>query len=387
MLRAMSRRVRRLLFLLADTGGGHRSPATAVARALRERHGGRVQVKLVDVLADYAPWPLNRLSDIYPYAVRLRGWPWALGYRLSDGPRRVALITRCCWPLARAALSRLLHDYSADAVLSCHPILNHLTRRALAEGAASKPLITLVVDLIDAHPFWFAPGVSRYLVPTEMARRRALACGLPEGRVCVTGLPVRASFARITREPPSAVKLRLGLEVDLPLVLLVNGAEGMGESLYRLCESIANSGARVQLAAIAGRNEQVQAQVAAAEWPLPTRSEGFVDNMHEWMRAADLLVTRASPSTISEAAVIGLPMVLSSALPGQERPNVSYVVQAGAGVWAPKPEQMATAVRELLSSEKSRLAQMAARARTLAQPGAAQRVAEIVWAAANGELA
>jgi UDP-N-acetylglucosamine:LPS N-acetylglucosamine transferase len=48
---------------------------------------------------------------------------------------------------------------------------------------------------------------------------------------------------------------------------------------------------------------------------------------------------------------------------------------------------VAAAVRGLLSPGNPRLAQMAARARALAQPDAAWRVAEVVWAAAGGELA
>jgi len=381
----MSRRARRLLFLFSDTGGGHRSPAHAVAHALQARHGEQAQVELVDALSGHVPWPANRLSDVYPYVTRLGAWPWAAGYRLSDGPRQVALITKCCWPLVRAAVLRLLREHPADAIVCCHPILNHLAVQALTETGNETPLITLVIDLAAAHPFWFAPGVTRCLVPTEQVRRRALACGLPTERVLVTGLPVSAHFFT-TRQDPRAVRQRLGLETNLSVVLLVNGAEGMG-SPYRLCEAIVERGVRAQLVVIAGRNERLRARLAAAAWPLPTRSEGFVDNMHEWMRAADLLVTKAGPSTIGEALAIGLPMVLSSALPGQERPNVDYVVRAGAGIWAPTPRQVAAAVGDLLSPGNPRLVQMATRARTLAQPKAARRVAEIAWAAACGELA
>jgi 1,2-diacylglycerol 3-beta-galactosyltransferase len=298
-----------------------------VAQALQARHGEQAQVELVDALAGYAPWPANRLSDVYPYVTRLGAWPWAAGYRLSDGPRQVALITKSCWPLMRASVLRLLHEHPADAIVCCHPILNHLAVQALIETGNETPLITLVIDLATAHPFWFAPGVTRCLVPTEQVRRRALACGLPTERVLVTGLPVSAHFFA-TRQDPRAVRQRLGLEMNLPVVLLVNGAEGMG-SPYRLCEAIAERGVRAQLVVIAGRNERLRARLAAAAWPLPMRSEGFVDNMHEWMRAADLLVTKAGPSTIGEALAMGLPMVLSSALPGQERPNVDYVVRAG----------------------------------------------------------
>ena len=382
----MHRRVRRLLLLFSDTGGGHRSAAQAVAEALRELDGAAAQVELVDALADYAPWPLCDLPRLYPHTVKLKGWPWAAGWRLSDGRRPVAVMMGGWWPVVRAATSRLLRDHPADAIVSCHPLLNYPLLRLLNESQATTPLITLVTDLIAAHAFWFAPGVARCLVPTEGARRRALACGMPAERVLVTGLPVRSRFIVAAREDSSAVRRRLGLEPGLPVVLLVSGAEGMGE-LCRVGKAVADSGVQAQLVIVTGRNERLQARLTAETWPLPVRVEGFVPNMHEWMRAANLLVTKAGPSTISEALVMGLPMVLSGALPGQERPNVDYIVPAGAGVWAPAPERVAMVVRELLLPGNPHLAQMAARARSLAQPDAARRVAEIAWAVAGGELA
>ena len=382
----MAQRARRLLLLFSDTGGGHRSTACAVAQTLQDLYGEQARVELVDALADYAPWPFNRLDDLYPYMVRLRGWPWAAGYRLSDGPHRVEVLTRGCWPWVRPALLRLLHDHPADVIVSCHPLLNHLTLRTLIQTRARTTLITLVTDLATAHAFWFVPEIPRCLVPTGGSRQRALARGLPAERILVTGLPVSPRFVMAAQEDPRAVRRRLGLEPDQPVVLLISGAEGMGP-LRRLCQGVADSGVRAQLVAVAGRNERLRARLAAEAWPLPARVEGFVHNMHEWMRAADLLVTKAGPSTISEALVVGLPMVLSGALPGQEQPNVDYVVQAGAGVWAPTPDQVVSAVRELLTPGTGtlRLAQMAASARALARPDAARRVAEVVWAVANGE--
>ena len=114
------------------------------------------------------------------------------------------------------------------------------------------------------------------------------------------------------------------------------------------------------------------------------RVMGFVENVHEWMRAAELVVTKAGPSSISEALVVGTPLVLSSALPGQEPPNVDYVVRAGAAVWAPTPELVSTAVRGLLGGNRRQLVRMAARALAVGRPRAARRVAEIAWSVAGG---
>jgi len=376
------RRVRRLLILFSDTGGGHRSAASAVAEALQDLYGETAQIAFIDPLAEYAPWPLDQLGNIYTYMVRLKGKPWAIAWHLSNGQRRVMVLNKGWWLLARAMFLELLRDHTADVVVCCHPLFNAPILRGLDNINAHTPLVTLMTDLIAGHPFWFEPGGSRYLVPTEGARRGALACGLPAERIQVTGLPVNPRFAAITRKNPLAVRRRLGLEPDLPVVLLVGGAEGMGP-FYRLCKTVAASGVQAQLVMIAGRNEQLQARLTATTWALPVQVKGFVQNMHEWMRAADLLVTKAGPSTISEALVMGLPIVLSGALPGQERPNVEYVVQAGAGVWAPTPRRAAVAVRNLLSPDNLSLAQMAVHAKALGQPDAARRVAEIVWGVAN----
>ncbi len=377
---------KRLLFLFSDTGGGHRSTAHAVAQALQGCYGDRVQVELVDGLAEYAPWPFNHPTTIYPKMLCLKGLVWITGFRLSDGPRRVKLPAAGWELVAGTAMRRVLRDHPADLIVSCHAAFNHLLRHLLSKANNGTRLVTLVTDLTAAHAFWFAPGVTRCLVPTKDTRQNALTRGLPTECVLETGLPVRPCFAEAAREDPTIVRRRLGLRTDLPVVLLVSGAEGMW-SPRRLYRAVAHSGIQAQLVMIAGRNKRLRDRLAAETWPLPVRVEGFVHNMHEWMRAAGLLVTRASPTIISEALVMGLPMVLSGALPGHERPNADYVVRAGAGIWAPKPAQAATAARELLAAGNPQLAQMAACAQALARPNAARCVADILWDIVCGKLA
>ena len=81
---------------------------------------------------------------------------------------------------------------------------------------------------------------------------------------------------------------------------------------------------------------------------IPTKIYGFVREMPEFMRAADILVTKAGPGTISEAFIAGLPMILYSRMPGQEDGNVTYVVEKGAGVWAPEADLVVDTLRSWL---------------------------------------
>ena len=58
---------------------------------------------------------------------------------------------------------------------------------------------------------------------------------------------------------------------------------------------------------------------------------GFITKMAEYMVAADVLVSKAGPGTIAEAAALSLPVMLTSFLPGQEEGNVDFVVEGGFG--------------------------------------------------------
>lgn len=382
----MNRRPSRVLLVYLNTGGGHRSTAHAAAETLRDLYGGRVHIDLVDVTAEYFSWPLSELSAVYRALVQLHGWPWALTYHLTNGPRRLSLLKDLWWHLTGGSILTLLDDHPADVIVCCHPLLKAPCAQALRIKSPDKPLITLVTDLASGHASWFIYGDDRCLVATERARERAVTCGLPRNRVKVTGLPVKPCFIDAARRDPATVREKLGLDPDGPVILLLSGADGVGP-LCRLVKAIIDSGVKAELAVITGRNDALRRDLVSRTWSLPVHVKGFVDNIHEWMVAADLLVTKAGPSTISEALVMGLPMILSGALPGQERPNVDYVVENDAGVWAPTPREAAAEVARLLGSERPLLDQMSKRAQSLARPGAARRVAKIIWESAQGRLA
>ena len=70
---------------------------------------------------------------------------------------------------------------------------------------------------------------------------------------------------------------------------------------------------------------------------------GFVTNMAEYMVAADVLVSKAGPGTIAEAASVSLPVMLTSFLPGQEEGNVDFVVENGFGAFVSDSDPMGVA--------------------------------------------
>ncbi len=154
-------------------------------------------------------------------------------------------------------------------------------------------------------------------------------------------------------EDPMDIRKRLGWPLDIPVILLVGGGEGMGP-LEKTAHAINEAGLDAALVIIAGRNRELKYRLEQYDWKMPVSIYGFVRTMPEFMQASNVLVTKAGPGTISEACISGLPIILYSKIPGQEDGNVDFVVNEGAGVWAPEPEQVVATLQSWLKAPELR---------------------------------
>jgi 1,2-diacylglycerol 3-beta-galactosyltransferase len=193
----------------------------------------------------------------------------------------------------------------------------------------------------------------------------------------ITGLPVHPRFARGLLAKDQA-RASLGWDPDLPAILIVGGGEGMGP-IYKTAQAIDSLNLNCQLAIIAGRNKGLKERIESTQWHQPTHVYGFVTDMPRMMAAADILVTKAGPSTISEACIAGLPMILYDAIPGQETGNVEYVIENQAGVYAPDPREVADAVSQWLAEGPQGLQRRSQNALRIARPNAVFEIAAEVW--------
>jgi 1,2-diacylglycerol 3-beta-galactosyltransferase len=274
-------------------------------------------------------------------------------------------------------LLRMLHDHPADVIVSVHSLLTRPSMDALLQFEKRPPFMVVVTDLVTTHAFWYDKRVDRCLVPTEPALERGLESGLKPEQMRVTGLPVHPHFAQRLTDKASARK-ELGWDAELPAILMVGGGEGMGP-MYQTAKAINDRKLSCQLVIIAGRNQALKSKLDTAAWNQPTHIYPFVTNMPVLMAAADILVSKAGPATISEACIAGLPAILYDAIPGQETGNVNYLVENRAGLFAPSPDEAAEAVERWLAGGSQGLKRLSENARRLGHPNAVWDIADEVW--------
>lgn len=363
---------KRILFLFSDTGGGHRSATEAMIEALELEFPDRFDCAKVDFFRDYYPRPLNKAPEIYPPMSRVPR-AWGLSWKASDTRSRTNVLNDLSYPYLRKAAKRLVRENPADLIVSVHPMVN--THLARAMRKSPRPFITVVTDMVSTHAFWYDRRADLVVVPTEAARQRAIRHGIPAGNLRVIGLPVADRF----RQPLAdrdAWRREMGWRTDLPVILVVGGGDGMG-GVKRMAKALNDSSLKASLVVICGRNEALREDLEAIDWALPTHIYGFTRDMPGFMRASDIMVTKAGPGSISEAFLCGLPIVLYARLPGQEDGNVDYVVDGGAGVWAPRAAEALATVRHWVGDPSARTAVAAASAR-LARPDAGRQIARLI---------
>jgi processive 1,2-diacylglycerol beta-glucosyltransferase len=371
-----------LLILHASAGAGHKRAAEALAAAAQAAGGHRVTVR--DIL-DFTP-PLFRRSYAKGYLDIVKSVPELWGYMYARSDRRALLPHR---KQIRTVFNKLntrkflefYDELAPDATICTHFMpLEILATRARQEGVGRAPFC--VVTDFAVHALWIVEGVARYYVATEEARRQLLRKGQPPERVQLAGIPVDPIFGR--SEPSEAARRRLGLRPDLPLLLLLSGGCGVGPAC-ELVRSLRELTAPCQLLVVAGNNAELkqEAEEAAAALPFPCKVFGFVNNMHELMDAAEIVISKPGGLTSSEVLAKGKPLVVIDPIPGQEQRNCEHLLEAGAAVRLFEIEDAPCKIGALLA-DPARRSRMAASARALGRPqAAAEIVADVLNAAAT----
>ncbi len=240
----------------------------------------------------------------------------------------------------------------------------------------SPPVVGIVTDFA-VHAFWMHDNIEAYCVATDAIRDAMVARGIDPARINVCGIPVDPRFAR-TDEATEVLRERLGLPADRSIALMMGGGLGFGP-LERMLLAMQNVGAQIAAVVIAGRNARVERRVVAAAEGVgyPVRVLRFVENVYDYMHAADALVTKPGGLSTAEALAAQVPLVLSKPLPGQEERNVRVLTDWGAAARARSVEELPGVLMSVLTDSRRRKRMIAA-ARRYGRPDAARDAAKLI---------
>ncbi|TDM08898.1 MAG: hypothetical protein C4K60_05900 [Ideonella sp. MAG2] len=363
-----------LLLLHATAGAGHTRAAQAVAAALAQQGSQHHQV--VDTLACTSAFFRKMYAKAYIDLVQTAPALWGQLYERADvvkPPRSKSARARLAFDkLNSQAFGALLKDAAPAAVLCTHFLPLELLSDLKRKGRWHTPVHAVVTD-VSPHAFWVYPHIDHYHVATPAGARELVCKGIAPERISVTGTPVDPVFAHST--PAPAMRAQLGLP-ERPTALLLSGGFGVGPLLAML-DSFAKADTGLSLVVVAGRNAELEAacRARAATLATPVSVHGFVNNIHELMDAADVVVTKPGGLTTNEVLAKGKPMVLMAPIPGQEQRNCEFLLEEGAAVRLYDEADTAWYLQTLLD-DKAKVQRMTANALRIARPQAAADIAQ-----------
>ena len=195
----------------------------------------------------------------------------------------------------------------------------------------------------------------------------------------VTGNPVRAEIENIA--PPN--ERYAGRQGSLRL-LVVGGSLGAQVLNQTLPAAIAllPAAARPRITHQAGSAQADDVRAAYSQAGIDAEVLPFIDDMPQRLAACDLMVCRAGAITVSELCAAGVPAVLVPLIvstTAHQRDNATWLAGRGGAVHLPQAELSAQKLADVLSGiNRESLLAMATKARALAKPQAASRVADEV---------
>ena len=348
----------RHLVVMAAGTGGHVIPGLAVAREMQSRGWSVSWLGTTTGMENRLVPPTGIALDAIAFS-GLRGK--GLLHTLTGGFRLLMAFWACL---------RILRRRGAQAVLGmggyvCFP-------GGMMASLLGKPLVLVNSDasLLLSNKA-LIPVADRIVFGFDGPAAQRVRQGV------VTGNPVRADIESIA-PPDQRFAGRSG-----PLRLLVVGgslgARVLNDTVPQAIAQI-DAAVRPQVLHQTGANDQARVQAAYAAAGIDAQVLPFIDDMAQQLAQCDLVICRAGAITVSELCAAGVPAVLVPLVvstTSHQRDNAQWMAKADAAIHLPQAELTPASLAQLIATlSRNTLLQMAQRARALARPQAAARVAD-----------
>lgn len=360
----------RILILTIPHGAAHQRVAAALKKALLEIQPDAA-VEVTNALAHCARW-FRAYYD--SYEIPLKYWPGLWGWIESKQHSHTSTGPGWLYRRGGKGLFRFMEQFDPDIVIATEVGTCELAAMHKRERHARYFLVGATAG-VDVDRPWAQPEVDLYpIMPGDVAAQLVEA-GVPPAKILPCGVPIDPAFGSLADR--AEVRARLGVEQGIPMVLVLFGGGGHGKPRQIVAE-LEKVASRFQAVFITGRNQRMEEELRHHfRGRTQFRVLGWVNNMHEWLAAADLLVSKPGGMTITEAINSGVPLLALDPMPGAEVRACVLIEKWGVGFRVKRPKELAPAISRLLANRQE-LEEMRARSQALARPQAARETAATI---------
>lgn len=321
-----------VLILSCNTGGGHNTAAKAVAEELARRGH---QSEIVDALAfgsqHYSNFICKSYIEMTKIAPKFFGAIYnsksAQGEVKTDLAEKTGIDLKTPVYAINMIYEKEMLDYieskKFDAIVATHIFPTQTLTHFYRHDKLHIPAFFINTDydptpMIEDIEKVIVFASHKDVVPGFISR------GVPADMIIPTGIPVSARFNNPLSKEDARAKIP-GLEKDDKVILVMSGSMGFGSAVDMTRDILENSDAKTKVIAITGNNEKLKEEMNenfAATGRVITL--GFTDQVPVYLAACDVLMTKPGGLTTTEAAVLNVPLIHTSPIPGCETANAEF---------------------------------------------------------------
>ena len=355
-------------YLISGGGtGGHIFPAVSIANALKELDP-EAEILFVGALGRM------EMERVPQAGYKIVGLP-VRGFNRAQPWKNISVLIDL-WRSMRMA-KKIIREFRPDVGVGVG---------GYASGAAMKVAARMGIPILLQEQNGFA-GVTNKLLKDDAAKicvaYEHMERFFPAEKIILTGNPVRQNLLSGVKSQESGVKSLLIIGGSL-------GARTINEALIAGIPSLVEAGIQVVWQTGKVYYEQCRAAWEAAGSPKSVEVHDFLSDMPDRYAQADLVISRAGASSISELCLLGKPAILvpsPNVAEDHQTHNAMALVEKEAAVLvkdAEAAEKLIPTALELIKDEKT-LRKLHTNVLKLAQKDSARRIAEEVIALAKKE--
>ncbi len=328
----------KVLVLSCNMGGGHNSCGKYIQSEFKLNG---IDCDFVDYFSILGNKLSNRIEKMYLASVSGQGKMFRFIYKLGETYNK-ANITSPVYQLNKLGKNKLLEYITKNKydIIICPHLFPAMAVTALKKDGHNLKLINVATDYTNI-PFWNETTPDYFVIPHESLKEEFTTKGIDKNVLLPIGIPVATSFQK--------KKNSLALKKDKPNILITSGSMGFGNLKDVVLNILVNMDAYVTV--ICGSNKKLEEELASITNP-NLIVKGFVNNMNEYIKASDVVLTKPGGLTSTEVAILNRPMIHIMPIPGVENYNATFFEKNKLSLVSHTIDEIITNTKMLLENKK-----------------------------------
>jgi processive 1,2-diacylglycerol beta-glucosyltransferase len=362
-----------VLILSSIMGQGHMSASKAIVQGVEFLYGRDYNVSIIDFYEVIGS--LFNKATVRAYEGSTKYLPDAYKYffEATDAKWPVKFLNLINYPLNAARIEKLFKSYNPHIIISNYPIWEYLAELIIKKMGRIK-FLSLVTDSISIHNAWATAKPDAHIVANIETAISMKKLGVKEDKIQILGFPVKLEFSTPTNRTEFLQNLNLSPErYTIVLIPITEKAK----ATIKMIQEIRNNFGDANLIVICGRNAELFPKLEPYNHQDNTRIIGWTDQMPEFIKNADLIITKAGGATVMECIAAKKPMVITQVIPGQEMGNAELIKLHDLGIIQKDAKMSITECISYIQKNQERILKNLAK---ISNPDASLKIARFIHA-------